>query len=200
MAKRIEDLPVYQHAVRFCDANDAILLRPALRRNRKLWDQIAEANDSILSNMREGFELSTDDAFANMLTYAKGSCAEVLTRLFRAHRRRCLTLGEFEAQRRNGEELQRMLGGFIKYLRTSGFKDRGSFRARHPEAPPPDPEREDSAHNSPVRKNPLRQDPAPKDPERKTPEHTKPVRQDQSPQARGSGDWGCGDSGFEDPG
>lgn len=137
MAKRIEDLPVYQHAVKFCDANDAILQRPALRRNRKLWDQIAEANDSILSNMKEGFEQSTDDAFANMLTYAKGSCAEVLTRLFRAQRRRCLTTEEYEVQERKGEELQRMLGGFINYLRASGFKDRGSFRARHTERPSP---------------------------------------------------------------
>ena len=137
MAKRIEELPVYQHAVKFCDAIDAILDRPALRRNRKLWDQIAEANDSILSNMREGFEQSSDNGFANMLTYAKGSCAEVLARLFRAHRRRCLTVEEYEVQHRNGEELQRMLGGFINYLRASGFKDRGSFRFRNPKASPP---------------------------------------------------------------
>lgn len=33
------------------------------------------------------------------------------------------------------EELGRMLGGFIKYLKQSGFKDRGRFQAsqrRHP--------------------------------------------------------------------
>ncbi|HTL46133.1 MAG TPA: four helix bundle protein [Vicinamibacterales bacterium] len=138
MAKKIEDLPVYQHALKFCDAVDAILQRPALRRNRRLWDQIAEANDSILSNMKEGFEQSSDDGFANMLTYSKGSCAEIVARLWRAHRRRCLTSEEYDAQRRMAEELQRMLGGFIKYLRATGFKDRGSYRAKHP-APGPAP-------------------------------------------------------------
>jgi four helix bundle protein len=132
MAKRIEELPVYQHAVKFCDAISEILERPALRRNRKLWDQIAEANDSILANMKEGFEQSSDDAFANMLTYAKGSCAEVVARSFRAHRRQCLTAEEYAVRRDMGEQLQRMLGGFIKYLRASGFKERGSYRSKHP--------------------------------------------------------------------
>jgi four helix bundle protein len=122
MAKRIEELPVYQHAVKFCDAISEILERPALRRNRKLWDQIAEANDSILANMKEGFEQSSDDAFANMLTYAKGSCAEVVARSFRAHRRQCLTAEEYAVRRDMGEQLQRMLGGFIKYLRAADSK------------------------------------------------------------------------------
>jgi len=68
----------------------------------------------------------------------KGSCAEIVARLWRAHRRRCLTSEEYDAQRRMAEELQRMLGGFIKYLRATGFKDRGSYRAKHP-APGPAP-------------------------------------------------------------
>ena len=139
MAKRIEDLPVFQYAVRFCASINAILERPALRRRRKLWNQIDDANDSILSNMKEGFEQSSDDGFANMLTYAKGSCAEVVIRLFQAHRKRIVSAQEYAAMRDTGEELQRMLGGFIKYLRRSGFKDRGSFRSNHPEAAPPAP-------------------------------------------------------------
>ena len=143
MAKRIEDLPVYQHAVKFCDAIDDILQRPTLRRNRKLWDQIAEANDSILSNMMEGFEQSTDDGFANMLTYAKASCAEVLIRTWRAHRRQCLTDEEYDMRRQMGEDLQRMIGGFIKYLRDSRFKERGSYRG-----PRPDTNRPPSIRNS----------------------------------------------------
>ena len=136
MAKKIEELPVYQHALKFCASIDAILERPALRRNRKLWDQISAANDSILSNMKEGFELSSDDAFANLLTYAKGSCAEVVVRTFRAHRNRYVTAEEYAVRAQMGEELQCMLGGFIKYLRRSGFKDRGSFRSKHPDGLP----------------------------------------------------------------
>jgi four helix bundle protein len=137
MANRLEDLPIYAHAVKFCDATNAILQRPALRRSRKLWNQLAEANDSILANMKEGFEQSSDDAFANMLTYSKGSCAEVVSRTFQAHRRRFVTAEEYAEHRDMGEQLQRMMGGFINYLRRSGFKDRGSYRATHPDGTPP---------------------------------------------------------------
>jgi four helix bundle protein len=80
--------------------------------------------------MKEGFELSSDEAFANLLVYAKGSCAEVVVRIFRAHRKRHVTADEYAELRQTGEDLQRMLGGFIKYLRRSGFKDRGSFRSK----------------------------------------------------------------------
>jgi four helix bundle protein len=139
MAKRMEDLPVYQHALTFCALINAILERTALRRKRKIWDQINEANDSILSNMKEGFEQSSDQGFANMLTYAKGSCAEVVVRMFQAHRKQCVTAEEYATLLRMGDDLQRMLGGFIKYLRRSGFKDRGAFRSKHFDAVPPPP-------------------------------------------------------------
>jgi four helix bundle protein len=130
MANRIEELPVFQHAQRFCDAVIAILERPAVRSDHTLWEQINEANDSITSNMKEGFEQGSDDGFAKFLVYAKGSCAEVLIRLQQACGKRYITTSELEGFVDPGEELQRMLGGFIKYLHQSGFRDRGSFRAR----------------------------------------------------------------------
>jgi four helix bundle protein len=130
MAKKIDDLPVFGRALEFWTAVNAILDRPGLRRNRKLWDQISDANDSITSNMREGFEQSSDEGFANFLVYAKGSVAEVVTRLQAATGKRLLSEQEFKERFLAGQELGKMLGGFIKYLRRSGFKDRGSFGQR----------------------------------------------------------------------
>jgi four helix bundle protein len=130
MAKKIDDLPVFVKALEFWNAVNAILDRPGLRRNRRLWDQISEANDSITSNMREGFEQSSDDGFANFLMYAKGSVAEVVTRLQAASGKRLRPEEEFKERARAGEELGKMLGGFIKYLRRCGYKDRGSFGQR----------------------------------------------------------------------
>ena len=137
---------MFQHAVKFCDAVTAILERPAVRRDRTLWEQINDANDSITSNMKEGFEQASDDGFAKFLVYAKGSCAEVLVRLGRACTKRHITRSELETFVEPGEELQRMLGGFIKYLRESGFRDRGSFRAR--QARPLRPKRQDGGPQS----------------------------------------------------
>jgi len=85
MAKKVEELPVYHKAVAFWSAVNAILESPRLRKDRRLHEQIADANDSITSNIVEGFEQTTDRAFANFLTHSKASLAEVLARLKQAH-------------------------------------------------------------------------------------------------------------------
>ena len=130
VAHKIEDLPIYTCALEFCAAVDALLERPAMRKKRHLLNQIEEASESITANMDEGFEQPTDKAFANFLSYSKGSLAEVLGRLRAAHRKKCITKEELNSMRERGEELGKMIGGFIKYLRKSDFKNRG---ARHPE-------------------------------------------------------------------
>src|SRR2546428_5033635 len=67
MARKLEELPIHRNAVEFCCAVTALLDRPAFGRNRKLRDQIDSANDSILSNMSEGFEQPTDEAVEKYL-------------------------------------------------------------------------------------------------------------------------------------
>jgi len=135
MAKKLEELPVYQHAMKFCAAITAILDRPALRRDRELHKQINTANDSITANMEEGFEQSTDRHFANFLFTAKGSLAEVLGRLKTARRKGHISQEQLDERVSAGEKLGKMMGGFIRYLNASDFKDRGRFKERDP---PPD--------------------------------------------------------------
>ena len=131
MAHKIEELPVFQKAQEFSVAVTAILQRSRLRKNSELYKQIKEANDSILSNMDEGFEQESDDGFAKYLYYAKGSIAEVMRRLRRASARDEVPAIDVNALGELSEPLGKMVGGFIKYLKRSGFKDRGRFRASH---------------------------------------------------------------------
>jgi four helix bundle protein len=125
MANKLEKLPIYQKADAFWSAVNAILQRPALGKDRKLHDQINAANDSILANMAEGFEQPTDKLLEKYLFVTKGSLAEVLVRLKEAHRKRYITSEELAARVRPGEELGRMLGGWIRYLARCGWQDRG---------------------------------------------------------------------------
>ena len=129
MANKIEDLPIYHKAVAFWSAVNAILESPRLRRDRRLHEQISNANDSITSNMVEGFDQGTDRAFANFLTHSKASLAEVLTRLKQAYFKKHISEEQLKRQLINGEELGKMLGGFIKYLRRSDWNDRGSHNS-----------------------------------------------------------------------
>ncbi len=127
MAKTLQELPVYLKASEFNVAVAAIIARPAFGRNRKLHGQIADANESILANIEEGFEQSTDAALAGYLYTAKGSIAEVIVRLKGAQRRGWLTPAEYSQCAALGVEIQRMLGGWIKYLKRCDWKDRGRF-------------------------------------------------------------------------
>ena len=129
MAHKVEELPVFLRAQAFTVAVTAILAASTLRRNSKQYEQIAEANESILANMDEGFDQESDDGFARFLYYSKGSIAEVMRRLRRASAKGQVAGDEVTRLAVQAEELGRMLGGFIKYLRQSGFRDRGRFRA-----------------------------------------------------------------------
>jgi four helix bundle protein len=138
MAKKVDELPLYQKAVTFCAAVLALLNRPGLRKDRGLHKQLDEANDSITANMEEGFEQSTDAAFANYMVISKGSLGEVLGRLRTARRKGYITQAELTACVGDGEELGRMMGGFIRYLSESNFKDRGRFKSKSPKPTPGD--------------------------------------------------------------
>ena len=133
MAKRLEELPLYSRILEFWDAVSAVLRHSHLRRNRRLFDQIDSANDSIDSNMKEGFEQPTDAAFANFVYTAKGSLEEVVARMKQAEKKALVSHADLQRIEALAEPLGKMVGGFIKYLRTSGFTDRG----RHGVAPTP---------------------------------------------------------------
>ncbi len=133
MAHTVEELPLYSEVRKFWDAVHAILQTPRLRSDYKLWKQISDANDSVEANMKEGFEQPSDAAFANMVFTAKGSVAEVITRMKQARRKNHISDEQLAQVIELGEPIGRMMGGFIKYLASTGFTDRG----RHSIAPKP---------------------------------------------------------------
>jgi four helix bundle protein len=125
MARKLEELPVYHKAISFCAAVAAILEVSKVRRDRKLYEQIDDAADSVMSNMHEGFEQGTDASFANYLTHSKGSVGEIVARMRRAHVKRLISGEQLAGIDAAGDELGRMLGGFIRYLRRCDWRDRG---------------------------------------------------------------------------
>jgi four helix bundle protein len=131
MAHKLEELPIYDEVLKLWAAVNDVLQTPALRRNRKLHEQIESANDSIDANMKEGFEQPTDAAFSNFVFTAKGSTEEVIARLRQAHRKRLISDEQLAQVEQLAIPLGKMMGGFVKYLSASGFTDRG----RHAVAP-----------------------------------------------------------------
>ncbi|HTM26067.1 MAG TPA: four helix bundle protein [Vicinamibacterales bacterium] len=130
MAQKLEELRVYQLAMDFWRSIKAILERPAYRKDRDLHRQTRDANDSIASNIPEGFEQGSDSLFVNYLCFSKGSLAEVVTRMRQAHLKGYLTEPELAERVMAAERLSRSLGAFIRYLDACGWKDRGRHKSR----------------------------------------------------------------------
>jgi four helix bundle protein len=124
MAKRVEELKVWQRANELGVAISAIIGNGGLDRDRRLREQILDATDSVLSNISEGFEQPTDRGFARYLYISKASNAEARTRLLLAHNRRYISADAFDACTRLSDEVARMLTGLIKYLARSDRRNR----------------------------------------------------------------------------
>ena len=133
MAKTLDELPLYSKVLEFWEAVFAMLRDSSVRKNRQLFDQIDSANDSIDSNLQEGFQQPSDAAFAHFVGIAKGSLEEVIRRTRQARRKQLVDDRHLKRIEELGEPLGKMMGGFIKYLQSSGFTDRG----RHQVAPKP---------------------------------------------------------------
>ncbi len=123
-ADSVEELPVWQATRRFVEALSATTRRGSLSRDYELREQIDGCADSILSNLSEGFGQGTDRAFARYLFIARGSCVEAQAHLFVAKARGHLGAEEATRLREDGEEIRRMLTGFIGYLLRSDRKRR----------------------------------------------------------------------------
>ena len=123
--KKLEELLVYQRGEEMDDAVIDILARPRLQQDLRLHAQIADASDSVLSNIAEGFEQPTDRAFARYLFISKGSAAEIRARLRRAQKRGYVAATDCVRAMELAEEVKRMCVGLARYLLKSNRKDRG---------------------------------------------------------------------------
>ena len=140
MAKKLEDLLVYQKAQQLDVEISAILRRPCWRRFRTLHGQLGASVESIGANIEEGFEQPTDRAFAHFLGIAKGSATETAGHLRRAVRRGCVSAAEATPLVALAQEIARMLAGFIRYLDRSDYKDRGCHKQKEPPSEDSGPE------------------------------------------------------------
>jgi hypothetical protein len=66
MAQKLQKLLIWHKANELWEAINAMLERPGFQRDWKLHDQTADAIDSVVANIPEGYEQPTDRAFARI--------------------------------------------------------------------------------------------------------------------------------------
>ncbi len=85
-------------------------------RDYSFRDQIQRAAISIMNNIAEGFERSSDKEFKYFLFIAKGSCAEVRSMLYVAYELSYISKKEFDEIHNSALEISRLISGLIKTL------------------------------------------------------------------------------------
>lgn len=121
--EKFEDIEAWKSAR--AATNQIYLLSSADAFNRDfcLRDQIRRSAVSIRSNIAEGFEREGNREFVNFLSIAKGSCTESRAQLYVALDQHYITREQFTETYQKLTETGRLIGGFMKYLRGSEFRE-----------------------------------------------------------------------------
>jgi len=119
---KFEDIEAWQKARDLTHQIYAVSNDGAFSRDFGLRDQIRRAAVSIMSNIAEGFERGGDKEFGQFIAQAKGSSAEVRAQLYVALDQRYIDQPTFDRLAEMTTQINRMLAGLMKYLRSSEFK------------------------------------------------------------------------------
>jgi four helix bundle protein len=92
--------------------------RPDFSKDYGLKDQITRAAVSIMNNVAEGFDGGSNAEFSRFLVYAQRSSTEVKSCLYVALDNGYISDSEFRHAYDLAAETNRLIGGFIKYLKS----------------------------------------------------------------------------------
>jgi four helix bundle protein len=120
--RRFEDIDAWQKARELTRKIYAVSRQGAFGRDFGLGDQIQKASVSVMSNIAEGFDRSGNREFAQFLSVAKGSVAEVRSQLYVALDAEYLDQESFRKLSKTALETSRLIGGLMKYLRQSNHR------------------------------------------------------------------------------
>lgn len=118
--KSFEDIESWKNARQICSTLGRIIDDGKFRKSFRLIHQIEGSSGSIMDNIAEGFERGTRAEFIQFLGYAKGSCGEFRSQLYRALDRNFITKEEFEYLKSLAINTSGLIQNFISYLQNSG--------------------------------------------------------------------------------
>jgi four helix bundle protein len=119
---RFEDLDSWKVSRELCNKIGEIIDNGSFNKHFRLIRQIEGSSGSIMDNIAEGFERGSRAEFIQFLGYAKGSCGELRSQLYRALDRKHITNDEFDYLCKLSTRISAMIQKFIAYLQTTEIK------------------------------------------------------------------------------
>jgi len=126
IAKRFEDLILWQRARELCKLIYTYTRKGDFRTDFGLRDQIQRSSVSVMSNIAEGFGRGSNKEFIQFLFVAKGSLSEVQSQLYVALDQSYINEPEFRKAYDKSQEGQKLISAFITSLNKGtrkGLKD-----------------------------------------------------------------------------
>jgi four helix bundle protein len=77
-----------------------------------------------MGNVAEGYDRGGDKEFIQFLSVSKGSCGEVKSHLYVALDQQYINSPQFNQLYNSADEVGRLLGGFMAYLKQSDLRGR----------------------------------------------------------------------------
>ena len=119
---KFEDLEVWQLAREICIDLEELFKSTALGKRYALLNQMDRSSGSIMDNIAEGFGRGGNLEFRNFLGFARGSCTELRSQLYRSLDKELITPEQFENLDQKCDKEIAKLGSFIKYLSNTEYK------------------------------------------------------------------------------
>ena len=118
---RFEELEMWKLSRKACQVIGLMIDRGSFKSNYRLIGQIEGASGSVMDNIAEGFERGSKAEFILFLGYAKGSCGEFRSQLYRSMDRKYITNEEFDALNLLLTKVSGKISALISYLQKSNF-------------------------------------------------------------------------------
>lgn len=120
--RKFEDLEMWKLSRDLCRSIGDLIDKERLNKNYRLIGQLEGSSGSVMDNIAEGFERGTKAEFIMFLGYAKGSCGELRSQLYRLLDRKYINKEQFEELSKTALRISGMIQRFIEYLRKTNLK------------------------------------------------------------------------------
>jgi four helix bundle protein len=115
--ERFEDIRAWQHARKLTNAIYQASNQESFAKDYRFREQIRSASVSIMANIAEGFDSSSDKEFLRFLSFARRSATEVQSHLYVALDQSYITQHQFDDLYQMTIAAKNLISGFMRYLR-----------------------------------------------------------------------------------
>ncbi len=120
--ERFEDIDAWKRARELTRGVYRVTGAGPFTKDWALRDQVRRASVSVMGNIAEGFERGGTREFIQFLATAKGSVAEVKSHMYVATDQRYVSDEQHARLADMADEIARMIGGLVAYLRRTPIR------------------------------------------------------------------------------